>query len=200
VNFNVTKNITFAGLTFSESNRTITSVNGLPLGPVTVAAAKIGSLTTRTDNTTGTLTMNAGHGFATGNRIDLFWATGCRVGVVVGTVATNSVPISGGNGDNLPTAATAITAMKPTKYPLSFVGDDVDAVAMSASATGPGAFTFVDGADAHLAHFRVPGGTVYSWDSAAGQANPLAGLTPVSVYVSQGDSAATSSLQVGVAV
>src|SRR4051812_13463763 len=72
-----------------------------PLG-----AAKTGTLTTRTSNTVGTLTMTAGHGITTAALQDIYWDGGSRRNVTVGTVATNSVPFSGGIGDNLPAAAT----------------------------------------------------------------------------------------------
>lgn len=90
----------------------------------TVTAAKTGQLTTRTSASVGTLTMAAGHGFNTADIIDLFWTGGKRVGVVVGTVATNSVPISGGSGDDLPANLTAITAMLRHAENRAFSGDD----------------------------------------------------------------------------
>lgn len=85
--------------------------------------AKVGELTTRTDNETGTLTMDTGHGITTGARLDLYWADGdgagtpgSRRGITVGTVSGNTVPIgadNSGSGDNLPLVNTAITAMIP---------------------------------------------------------------------------------------
>lgn len=75
-----------------------------------IPAAKTGQLTTRTNNTDGTLTMSASHGITTGAIIDLYWTGGRRYNVVAGTVSGNSVPISGGSGDNLPTNLTNITA------------------------------------------------------------------------------------------
>ena len=82
-------------------------------------AAKTGELTTRTDNDTGTLTMDPGHGIGTGNKLDIYWVdptTGAemsRVNITVGTVAGDSVPIDAGNGDNLPLVNTDIRAMVP---------------------------------------------------------------------------------------
>lgn len=83
---------------------------------ISLGTAKTGTLTTRTDDDTGTLTMTSGHGITTGAIIDLYWDTGggvyaYRHGVVVGTVSTNSVPIDLGAGTNLPIATTAIIAM-----------------------------------------------------------------------------------------
>jgi hypothetical protein len=80
---------------------------------IAVPKGKTGTLTTRTDNETGTLTMSSGHGITTGQFIDLYWATGIRRGITVGTVSVNSVPIgadNSGSGNNLPSASTAIVA------------------------------------------------------------------------------------------
>ena len=99
-------------LSFSKSSTV--SAGGEVSVSETLAAAKVGQLTTRTNTTTGTLTMAASHGITDAAKIDLYWTEGGvdgrRYNVVVGTVSTNSVPISGGSGDNLPTNLTAITA------------------------------------------------------------------------------------------
>ncbi|MBK9128182.1 MAG: hypothetical protein IPM13_10320 [Phycisphaerales bacterium] len=78
-----------------------------PIHPLCVTGpGKRGTLTTRTSDTAGTLTMESGHGIATGNTIHVYWDGGKRIGVTVGTVSGTSVPISGGSGDNLPDAST----------------------------------------------------------------------------------------------
>jgi hypothetical protein len=96
------------------------SSEGQILRPSTVTAgrlvphAAIGTLTTRTDDETGTLTMDeAAHGIETGNIINLSWATGARNTITVGTVSGTSVPIGAddeGTGDDLPIATTEVTA------------------------------------------------------------------------------------------
>ena len=58
----------------------------------TVPAAKEATLTTRTNNTSGTLTMTTGHGLVTGDRVDLYWdnpdgTEGQAFGAVLGSVA-----------------------------------------------------------------------------------------------------------------
>ena len=75
------------------------------------ADAKTGNISTRTSATVGTLTLAASHGITTGLTIDMSWAGGNRAGVAVGTVAVDSVPITGGTGDDLPTADTAVTVV-----------------------------------------------------------------------------------------
>ena len=71
--------------------------------------ASPGELTLRTDDNTGTITMNdAGHGITTGAKVDVYWAGGVQYNVTVGTVSGASVPIDLGSGDDLPSEDTAV--------------------------------------------------------------------------------------------
>lgn len=75
----------------------------------TLAAGSAGTLTTRTDNDTGEVTLTAGHGQVTGT-YDVFWngaTPGSRRGMA-GTVTVNALALDGGTGDNLPIATTAV--------------------------------------------------------------------------------------------
>lgn len=155
----------------------------------TVPAAKTGTLTTRTDDDTGTCTMASGHGFSTSDKIDLFWAGGSRRAMDA-TVTGDSVVLDGGSGDNLPIATTAITAMKPVEVLLDLTGDDV--VALAVNAPQGGYVVFVDDAPADIsaATYRLsttsPGS---SWTDSSGETNPLAGATVTAVKFSHGYSA-----------
>lgn len=167
----------------------------------TLAAAKTGSLTTRTSNTAGTLTMDAGHGIATGNRLDLYWTNadgtkGARYGITVGTVSTNSVPISSGAGDNLPTLNSAITAMVPTKYAMSLPYAKL--LALGVGAAAPAVAAFVDGSDAAVFGGRCTGtGGHYLWDAGNGASNPFGTTNVASVFLSHGDSTAAQNVSTG---
>ncbi len=75
-----------------------------------------GSLTTRTDNTTGVITTTAAlHGAVVGEKLDLTWSGGARTDVVVSAITANTITFSGGAGTNLPVQGTAITAVKHYK-------------------------------------------------------------------------------------
>ena len=77
-----------------------------------IPAAKAGTLTVRTNNTDGSLTMAPGHGIVTADKATIFWPGGIRYNVTIGTVAGDVVPFvgaTGGGGDNLPPAAAAVT-------------------------------------------------------------------------------------------
>lgn len=93
-----------------------------------IPAGKAGTLSTRTDNETGTLTLGSGHGITTAATIDLFWDGGARYGITVGTVSGTSVPIgadNAGTGDNLPTQGTAIVASMRTSFRVPIFCDDI---------------------------------------------------------------------------
>lgn len=73
-------------------------------------------LTTRTNATSGTITGQSGHTVTTGATIDITWnavsggfpTAFIRRGVTVGTVSGTSIPFSGGNGPDLPSAASTV--------------------------------------------------------------------------------------------
>jgi hypothetical protein len=197
----ITKNVQLGGKTFSES-RTIAAASEIATEKKP-AAAKTGSLTTRTSDTVGELTMTVGHGITTGARLDIYWTengvNGVRRGVVVGTVATNQVPFSGGAGDILPTAATAVKAMVPTLVEMRFDGDDIVALAVAADARAIFVFTTAAAPTVELASFVIdPAGTMQGWNSGSGSTNPLAGDVPERLYMSHGDSAAARTLKAAV--
>jgi hypothetical protein len=150
-----------------------------------VPAAKTGQLTTRTDNDTGVLTMDAGHGFITNDLVDVFWAGGSRRGMTA-TVATNAVTVDGGSGDNLPLVNTPVTAMKPVQVPFSLTGDDLDSLASFSPVSGW--VVYRNGTTALLAHQILPPATSRSWIAGGGVTNPLAGVSPTNVLFSHADS------------
>jgi hypothetical protein len=150
-------------------------------------AAKAGTLTTRTDNTSGTLTLGAGHGVTTGNVIDLYWDGGRRYNVTVGTVSGNTVPISGGAGDNLPVLNAAITAAVQTVIDAPFDGNLVLAIAAQCSKRAR--VEFYQNSSMVLGIDLVAGETWVWWTGGAGT-NPLAGADVTAIKASQADTTA----------
>lgn len=168
-------------VSFNESV-TISDDAGI-LGNPTVLAAQPGVLTTRTNNTSGSLTMtNSSHGIVTGQRVDLFWTGGSCYGATVGTVSGTTVPIatvSGGN--NLPIATTAIQVGIATAVEFGVIGNNMQALAMTSSQEGY--FVFNTGsADSYAV--RITASTVPSWKLGDAGTNPLAGVTITTVYCS----------------
>lgn len=168
-----------------------------------VAPAKTGTLSTRTDNDTGTLTMAGGHGITTGARLDIYWTGGSRRGVTVGTVATNSVPFDGGAGDNLPIATTPITAMVPVEEPLPATGNDVVGILIASDVYGT--IVLADGSDEELLVKQIGGSAndaekAYAWYAARDPVNPIAGDTVAKVFFSHGSSTLTADMRAALLV
>ena len=189
--FNFSKNVTVAGINLVETRpTTITGNQQISRQKIhAAAAAKTGTLTTRTDDNTGELTMSASHGITTGARLDVYWTVGgvfgCRRGMTVGTVATNAVPIDGGTGDVLPAAASAVVAMVPVEYELKFTGNLLQGLAMNSTVNG--SIVIADGSS-DLLSLAFPASYLYLWSyGTTGLVNPLASQVPTKVFMSVGD-------------
>jgi len=170
-----------------------------------LSAAKTGTLSTRTDNTDGELTMSASHGITTAAVIDLYWTVagvpGVRYGVVVGTVATNAVPISGGAGDNLPIETTAITAVLPTTANVLIDGDNTKLIAVElkttdASLRTAGHVSFRDASADLIAELDLVTNVPRIYDIEGGATNPFTGDVITYIQASNGNSSTAATLQI----
>lgn len=161
----------------------------------TVPAAKSATLTTRTNSTSGTLTMTTGHGYTTGDRCDIYWdnadgTEGACFGAVLGTVsaapADTAVPIASvAGGDALPPAASAVVICKCVEVPLAFDGADLKAVG-AASPSARAYFVFNDGSYNVYDVYLSQGGYSF-WHNQLADTNPLTGDSPVRVFVSHNE-------------
>jgi len=164
----------------------------------TLDAAKVGTLTTRTDDNTGTLTMAASHGLTDGQIIDIYWSGGVQRTVTVGTVATNSVPIDSGIGDNLPIATTAITAVVQKSVNLAIDGDNADIIAVVLETVDKalrtaGNVQFRDAAGDVIAEIDLVTNVPQVWDIEGGSANPFTGDAITNLKASQANSTSTET-------
>lgn len=180
--------------------QTITRTGDGSIGAeVTLPAAKAGALTTRTDDNTGSATLGSGHGITDGMIVDVYWSTGVRYGMTVGTVASLVVPIDGGAGDNLPTQATAITLVEQVTINVSIDGDALALLAVcldSTESTGKGHVLFEDAAGDDIAELDLAANTPRVYDVTAGMANPFTG-DPITVcQASNGSSTAAATLKI----
>lgn len=173
------------------------TADGSIIKTVSVAPAKTGTLSTRSDANTGTLTMASGHGFTDGQRLDIYWSGGSRRGVVIGTVATNSVPFDLGAGDDLPIATTAITAMVPTEEAFTVSGSTVSAIALFSDVAGQIVFAESDNTEVKAYSVGDVAGGAQSmiWTSARDSDNPLTGGDITKVYFSHGSSTETATMR-----
>lgn len=160
-----------------------------------IPAAKTGTLSTRTSDTAGTLTMAGGHGLAENDRVDIYWADGVAYGATVGEVAGNSVPFTGAAGDVLPAQSTAITAGVRKVIDLDFTADKAVMIVMSSTRRGHADVR--DSGGTELAQELIPN-EPWTWVADQGVANPLAGDIVDAIHVSNGDSANAATFRMGV--
>lgn len=194
----IQENFGLGGINFPAS-RTITG-DEVHSVIVDVAAAKPGVLTTRTDNDTGTLTMETGHGITTGALLDIYWEGGARRRVTVGTVSGLSVPFGAsavGAGDNLPVADTVIAAMVPIERQFPLINADLQLIAVKCDYTSQFTFMEADGTTEDYAISLEPDPVdsikVSSWDADKG-ANPLTGTAIAEVWLSHADITASHTM------
>lgn len=169
---------------------------GVPPQDVAVPAAKAGSLTTRTNNTDGELTMtDTDHGIETGDKITIFWAGGIAYQATVGTVVAKVVPFTGAKGDNLPAKDTAITAGVIAVLDVDFDGDKLKMFAAMSNRRGH--VVFEDSGDAVLSAAELVANEPYLYIDGVTATNPLTGNPVDEVHVANGDATAAASFKMG---
>lgn len=189
--------VTFLG--FSFPSLVVQESGGGEVRSVSAPPAKTGTLTTRTNNTEGELTMAGGHGITTGARLDLYWAGGSRRGITVGTVATNAVPLTdSGTGDNLPAQSTAITAMVPVEEEFLFTGDL--AIGLAFSSTQRGTIVLAESNNSESTARVLTANVSSIWSKVRDSVNPVATKDVAKVFFSHASSTQTATMRVGVQV
>jgi hypothetical protein len=119
--------------------------------------------------------------------------------VVLGTVATNSCPFTGGSGDDLPIATTVISAQKQIVVPVNITGDKLKGIAVSSEQIGT--VVFKDASHAELVGYPLSAAAQSKgWTSADGVTNPLAGVTVAEATISQASITKTSVVRYGALV
>lgn len=198
---NVVENVGCGTIFFNGS--TVLTGDLISDAVVNVPVAWPGTLTTRTDNDTGTITMtDAGHLITTGAKVDLYFSSGLvRRNVTVGTVSGTSVPIDLGAGDNLPIATTAIIVSKVVAQALAITVAEVVFFGMKCDYECQFTFIDTDGSAIDYTKHLTPatsGAEVdFIWHSAYG-ANPMSGTLIATVKFSHADTAAAHDMSLGV--
>jgi len=161
----------------------------------TLDPGKAGTVTLRTDNNTGELTLAGGHGILTGDVVNIHWRIGttnyCQRKVTVGAVAGNVVPIDAGMGDDLPPLTTAIVCCKQRSEKvtvnssglqiLGLLAKDLIGVAVEGVQLG---FTTGAGTVAYAPLLSLD--DLVQSDVAAGEANPLGGTDIATLTMTNG--------------
>ena len=183
VAFNVNQSLTPDNI-LGDVNKS--GVNAIP-------GVKAGTLTVRTNDTVGTITLNPGHGLVTG-RIDLYWTGGKRRGVT-GTVTGDSLAITGGAGDNLPALNSAINAVNPVSETFNVNGAALTVLCVSGPAGLRSQVVFAEANDTSVLFVDLTT-TVYNyeWVSGSGVTNPYGAGVSTKVWLSH-ESASAQDLR-----
>lgn len=171
---------------------------------VSVPKGYAGTLSTRTDNETGTLTLSSGHAITTGMIVDLYWSGGKRTGITVGTVSVNSVPIGAddsGSGNNLPSQDTVIVASERIPFNIALDGDAVSILGLqmkynNSTETAESRAIFVDSADDVIATIDLTANEARVYDIEAGDDNPFTGDPITDAFVSNASSSYDATLKI----
>jgi len=191
------------GVSFPES-KSITA-DAQIVHDVSVPAANAGTLTTRTDDTDGEITMTSStQTIETGDRIDLYWVDsdgvllGARRGATAGTVAGAVVPFSGGSGDNLPIEDEDIIACECLELDVFVDGDNVDVCLAYISKLGQVTFIDTDASEAEIDSWMVGEACVKMWHDEDADDNPFLAQNIGRIYVSHLDTSAATA-RIGIA-
>lgn len=155
---------------------------------VVLAAAIAATLTTRTDNTTASLTGATGHGVTTGQTLDVYWDGGCQYGCTVGTVSGLVIPISGGTGDALPIATTALTIQVPISTNLAIPANSLSFLLVN-SPVGKTVTRFRSSVPAILTTIvnKLSAAANYLWYGTSGVTSPFGSTANATVLISSGN-------------
>ncbi len=193
--------VAVSGLGGNIAQSTPRSANAGGIREVDLPVGKAGSLTTRDDNNTGTITMSdAGHGIQTGANVDVYWDGGVQHDVTVGTVVGTSVPIDLGSGANLPPQDTAVVVSVRSQINLDIDGDNLVLLAIkqkfnSNTITADSHIDFQDSGSAQVAEVDLEANGPQVWDIGGGSANPFTGNPITKAFASNGSTTEVATLQ-----
>ncbi|MGD9720544.1 MAG: hypothetical protein AB7E98_05995 [Pirellulales bacterium] len=193
--------VTVSGLGGNIAQSLPRSANAGGIREIELPVGKAGTLTTRDDNNTGTITMaDGGHGITTGAKVDVYWNGGVQYNVTVGTVVGSSVPIDLGVGDNLPTASTAVVVSVRSQINLDIDGDNLVLLAIkqkfnSNTIESDSHIDFQDSGSAQVAEVDLEANGPQVWDIAGGSANPFTGNPITKAFASNGSTTEVATLQ-----
>jgi hypothetical protein len=119
------------GISLGSISRSITRTGESKIeAEITLPVATAGTLTTRTDDNTGVITVTS-HSITTSDTVDVYWSTGRRYGVDVTAQDSTTISIDLGAGDNLPSTSTAVKIVKQVPFNLALDGDNAKIVGFS---------------------------------------------------------------------
>jgi len=150
-------------------------------------AGKAGTLTTRTDDDTGVITVAEGHEITDSDTVDVFWVGGSRYGVDVTATDGTTVSIDAGDGTNLPAQDFAVVVTKQVTIDVDFDGDNVEMIVVSNSKRVH--LDFQEGGGTSILPLDIPANEGWFWCADQGVANPLTGNATGQIKASSGEAA-----------
>ena len=194
-NMSVARTSSIGGISFQESK----SLQGdaMIVEEVSVPAANAAVLSTRSGNTSGTITCDeSSHSIDEGDLVDVYWDGGCRRSMVAGVLSGADVPLTGGSGDNLPTQDTVVTAAVAQELDVGVLGTNVIAIALATQSRGQ--FSFQDSGGEEWA-VELGAGESKTWhNEMASEDNPITGDQITKVLVSHAASTGAKTMKVGI--
>lgn len=181
-------NINVAGVTVKQ-RITRNDDQGTRLS-LALPAAIAGTLSTRTDASSGVLTVATGHGIQADDEIGIFWEGGLARKATVASVTGTTITFAVDDGDDLPAATTAVTTSVIQVFSLDLVGDSI--IVMAIGNVGRISMEFLSSAPASLLTYDIAENEGRSWIKSLDTTNPLAGDTVDSLEVSNGSTTAQS--------
>jgi hypothetical protein len=158
---------------------------------VSLPAAVSGTLTTRTSDSVGVVTV-ASHSITTSDKVAVFWSGGYRYNVAVSATSGTTISIgSGGSGDNLPAASTALTVCKETTLSFSHVGNDIKGMVVHSPQRM--SMNVRDTVPASQVAADVPANEGWFWISNATGTSPFAGDTLQDIILANADTTAQTA-------
>lgn len=168
---------------------------------INVPAALAGTLTTRTDNDTGILTVASGHGITDADTVDLYDENGALIRKDVDVTATTATTISidAGTGDNLPAEDEIVNVAKQVALSPNIDGDAIQILGIVLEvpgATTEGRILFEDAAGDDIADLELTANNGLIYHVAAGATNPFTGDPITAAKVTNGNTTLAGTLKI----
>lgn len=138
----------------------------------TLLAAAAGSLTTRTDDNTGQITVTS-HTINPGETVDVGWVGGRRRGMTVTATSGTTITVDGGSGDVLPAQDTAVTCAEQETVEMDFDGTALTFLVVQVDYRA--SIEFQDSGGSALKSLDLAAGEMFAWVSDQGTTTPVNG-------------------------
>lgn len=167
---------------------------------IAVPAGVTGTLTTRTDDNTGTITLTDSGSVSTGANVDIYWDGGVQYNVTVGTVSGTSCPIDSGIGDNLPSTSTAVVISVRQQVNADIDGDNLSLLAMKqlytqSNETSASHVDFQESDNTEVVEVDLVANVPQVYDITGGATNIFTGDPIAKFFVSNGSSTNAATFQ-----